>query len=365
VRLELFKVHGRKFVAISRQHQKTMTPLLASSDFAGVGLDSAVCINLYTQDAPNPQWFKFMSEQLNAKDRVTLGGGFSVKARMCLKFLKFFIASLKGLPERFRFNQECWRGINWVFPTPVFHDLRFHFPEGKSAAFYVIRSFSESKDVALAFAGEGCRTLFKMNPGCRGFSISIFSQFPEEKEVVFLPLEFYDVVKSTQKMKVCAEEAWNKASKKHCGEPDEVVLQHKVPFDPLLHKVEEIESLPGAESYMDLVYYFTHGMHRPVEEAFRAVHSAKLVIQARDAILASVASRIGGKDVLVLAGATGSGKSTLCNWLAGRKLSTQTTVEEKEDEDLDFGMDSAPLERKDLVVEEIRFSPLAVTRHLP
>jgi len=104
--------------------------------------------------------------------------------------------------------------------------------------------------------------------------------------------------------------------------PDLVNLKHVAPLAIAHEKADEVNvAFPGS-SYLcsELIYFLRNGIPtvQPLQE--EALASARLIFQAFWAMVSSVEKQIAGQTVILLAGATGAGKSALSNWLIGNKL---------------------------------------------
>jgi len=316
-------------------------------------------LNIYTQDKPKPQWFKFMSRHLNDTVHRCSQGDVSDEITSCLKFLKFFMVALEALPAEYIHDEECWRGVNWVFPGPLFEESlrQRYFYEGRQSFFFTTRSFSADIDVATRIAGTGFRTIFKMERGCLGYKIWDFSEFPAEKEVVFPLLDEYQVKVMQANIEISQEHANEKTSNFHKGEPDYVHIMHRV-RQPMLHKAKEVEKLERKKNkhFPDLSFFFRNGSLMPSLDMTPAETSAQLVVQARDAMIASIEKKVKGKPVLFLVGATGSGKSTLSNWLVGSSVKVQKSSPDIES-NMGYGLSmlerlAGPAEVADIHIEK-------------
>jgi hypothetical protein len=280
----------------------------------------AACLNTYTQDKPHPQWFKWIASVLHAPDRAYAGG-----LPLCAKFMWLFNEALMNLPEKFIHRGECWRGIPYAFDHPT-----QHFFSGKRFVFFDFKSFSRDEETADRFCEREQSSLqdnwfvdlrdrrstkFAMHRGCRAYKIDAFSEY-EQQEVVF-PLLSVFKVQSTQE---------HQHQHQHLLDfqrgLDLVNFEHMAPLPRLPEKADEVQRL--ADKHLDdfqaLIYFLRNGFSeiQPIQE--EALASARLVHQAYHAMVLSVEEQVTGQKVIVLAGATGAGKSALCNWLIGNKL---------------------------------------------
>lgn len=335
--------------------------------------ERAGSINIYTQDAPKARWFAYLSKCLNAKDRFK-DGQFSAKLQECRWFLKFFQVSLSSMPPRFRYTGECWRGVPWVFPSPENHCPEEWFFQGRKFYASTMKSFSKDENVAKNFAqqggkGRGCATVFHMQKGCLAYDISEFSDIPE-KEVVFPILEYFEYESGTKNVTVSKAHAKEPKNMNHTGPPDTVEMVHVLAKDPQTSRAKEVQELEDKlasrphnrhadqverakkTSFEELKYFLREGRTSPTTADSLPLQSARLVIELRDAIIASVEDAVKGKPVIFMIGATGSGKSTLSNWLVGHTLErtyreenegaveTLTQASDDDEDDDDVNVDS-------------------------
>jgi hypothetical protein len=89
-------------------------------------------------------------------------------------FLKLFITALEKLPST---EATIWRGINY--------DATLMFVDNDVHTWWNLNSCSMDPNIVQSFLGES-GTLFVIN-AIHGKDISMFSAFPEEREVVLMP----------------------------------------------------------------------------------------------------------------------------------------------------------------------------------
>ena len=114
--------------------------------------DRAASIYAYTSE--NPSLYSLLKQHLTSVSRaVNYGGGVSPPLSALLKYLKFLIAALEALPEKYihrsarEGNRPCMRGEKWVFPSPTDHDPAKKYPPGSLHAWYGLLSTSTENSV--------------------------------------------------------------------------------------------------------------------------------------------------------------------------------------------------------------------------
>jgi hypothetical protein len=125
--------------------------------------DESAAIYLYTMPIP---FFSRLNEALRAEDRHALKPWFA--------FLKLFITALLELPS---INKTVWRGVSG--------DVGSVFNDGYMHTWWSINSCSVDISVVKQFLGNS-GTLFAIDAS-HGKDISMFSVFPNEKEIILMP----------------------------------------------------------------------------------------------------------------------------------------------------------------------------------
>jgi len=301
--------------------------------------DHAASCNIYTQQ--EPAWFKFITRVMNDKKTRFMNNVISEELSACGLFLKFMRKSLDCLPSAYVHTEECTRGVGWVYPNPQHHDPNAYFFHQKRMFFFSPKSFTTDLDVAKDFSGsDGLRTLIKMEAGCRGYQLHQFSEFPVEKEVLFYVLDEVEVVKAQKSIVVSMEDVNDVSSPKHGGTPDQIVIrQIAVPSNQreTLGTVRSLIELSGKHGCrpLDFLISVMRTGRYPMCRSSLASVSAKLVCEARDALICRLEKHILKRRVLFLVGATGSGKSTIANWLVGAKIDRVAAPEDSGSDDED------------------------------
>ena len=234
-----------------------------------------------------------------------------------LLWSRLLLTSGEKMPEKYITRDTVWRGVNWTYPCPAVRTPEQYFLIGRQVFAFAFKSFSKSKDVAIRFGKGGNHseyTLFEMTG--QGWDISDFSQFPNEQEVLFPITSVFEVQQSVQAAAG--------------GDQDCVQLRRVLPGKPQVARAQELEK-GAADRLSDfdvLLPYLKDGMVPLVNSPEIPLQHARLVLQLRDAIVSSVIDKIRDIDVIIVVGATGSGKSTACNWLLGCILEVPEDEEE-------------------------------------
>jgi hypothetical protein len=158
----------------------------------------AAAIHAYTLDGHDINIYKKINAAMNNPGRTI-----SEELCACLPFIKLLDTALLEAAQRWGYHiGEVLRGVKYAYPkpTPAQHDVKKHFPKGRTFYWYFFVSSALDHEVMYKpdFCGHrGPRTIFYIT-SCEGVSIRKFSKFPKEEEVLFRPLSLFEVERSTQ-----------------------------------------------------------------------------------------------------------------------------------------------------------------------
>eukprot|EP01103_Thecamoeba_quadrilineata_P000045 TRINITY_DN1002_c0_g1_i3.p1 TRINITY_DN1002_c0_g1~~TRINITY_DN1002_c0_g1_i3.p1 ORF type:complete len:787 (-),score=163.05 TRINITY_DN1002_c0_g1_i3:145-2304(-) len=151
---------------------------------------SVAAIRLYTLPSySGNSVFEFVNKALRDPKRS------EESLKKVLPFIKLLNHSLLTLPEKYRYSGSSFRGTQWVFPSPEFHEPSEHYPKNREFYWYAFQSSSCSFEVADNFCNQDKpRTIFHIEDIKNGFLISAFSNYTYEEEVLFPLLSKFKVV---------------------------------------------------------------------------------------------------------------------------------------------------------------------------
>jgi len=151
-------------------------------------IDYAQTIYLWTIQDPI-KLYEFINSHLHSTEKRHKGpGSMSNELRACMPFIKLLNTSFdEGIKVWGPYVGDVWRGIKHAFPKPEQHDPEKYFYPDRVFFWYDFKASSKDRNQAVdEFCGDnGPRTLLHII-SCEGFSVRLFSQFPDEDEVVFL-----------------------------------------------------------------------------------------------------------------------------------------------------------------------------------
>ncbi|CAF1201874.1 unnamed protein product [Adineta steineri] len=138
--------------------------------------DESAAIYIYTMEISDDSCvYRILNETLRLEDRT--------KVRPWFGYLKLLHSATSKLPT---LKGTIWRGIN--------KDVTMHFKKGQKITWWSISSCSTSLDVISSFLNKSSpSTLFNIE--ClNGKSISSYTCYPNDKEVILMPGTVFEVV---------------------------------------------------------------------------------------------------------------------------------------------------------------------------
>ena len=193
-------------------------------------LKYALAIHVFTLQSPN--LYTPLGASLHGIDRDAGPGGVNENVRACMPYARLLDAALEeALLVWGPFVGQTFRGVKYAFPKPTVaeHDPVAYFPLGRELHWYEFNSSSTEFEVMYRewFCGKrGPRNIFTIR-SCEGVSIRMFSDLPDEHEVLFRLFAHFRVTHSAKKLRA-ADLGPNPPA--DGGFPDDVHLQ-QLPTD--------------------------------------------------------------------------------------------------------------------------------------
>ncbi|CAF4029139.1 unnamed protein product, partial [Adineta steineri] len=141
--------------------------------------DESAAIYIYTMEMSDDSCvYRILNQTLRAEDRT--------KVRPWSGYLKLLHSATSKLPK---FKGIIWRGID--------KDVTMNFKKGQKITWWSISSCSTSVDIISSFLSESSSsTLFNIE--ClNGKSISSYTRYPNENEVILMPGTVFEVVSNS------------------------------------------------------------------------------------------------------------------------------------------------------------------------